>query len=233
MSCTAMSGKGLCHGHSAISPAGLHCRSAKLSNAVEVSLAQADPAFKAILVQIPGCVEQGSEIADVSTYEQKHKVSVCCVCPCLTRSRLKVHPSGYYLPKLRRRLSAREAGRLQGWPLKLLDKLLTRFGPQQVGGALGDGMSINVLSKVLLAALVAIGELSAEEGRAREICGAQTIPWCLLPLLTRQCSPHRTFEEIGPWWYPGMERLQQLTLQLLRCRVGKKSCAMVRGLTLH
>ena len=80
-----------------------------------------------------------------------------------------MHPSGYYLPKLRRRLSAREAGRLQGWPPKLLDKLLTRFEPQQVGGALGDGMSINVLSKVLLAALVAIGELSAEEGRARDL----------------------------------------------------------------
>ena len=112
--------------------------------------------------------EEGSEIADVSTYEQKHGEEIWvkpyildvasspkfrsaqpCVCPRLTRSRLKVHPSGYYLPKLRRRLSAWEAGRLQGWPPKLLDKLLTRFEPQQVGGALGDGMSINVLSKVL------------------------------------------------------------------------------------
>ena len=74
------------------------------------------------------------------------------VCPCLTYTRLK--ESGYYIPKLKRRLSCDEAGRLQGVPSKVLSAMKAmaiekNLPKTAVDAALGDAMSVNVLMLVL------------------------------------------------------------------------------------
>ena len=84
-------------------------------------------------------------------------------CPCLTRSRLKTSPTGFFIPKLRRRLSVAEAGKLQGWPTALLKDLQNNFSDSELGAALGDAMSVNVLGKVLIQCLVSIGAVSPED----------------------------------------------------------------------
>ena len=94
----------------------------------------------------------------------KHRVS-----PCLTRSRCKAR--GYYVPRLARRLSVEEFSQLQGIPVsicrnmvrKLLaehanDKRFTQARCEnEVAAAFGDGMSLNVLQRVLSRALAASG----------------------------------------------------------------------------
>ena len=130
----------------------------------------------------------GEEIVDIKNYEEayeKDKVwkkpyildvqssskfqSARCHCaPCLTFSRFKNSTCGYYIPALCRRLSIFEAGRLQGMPDSLMTGLLSKHQPQNIGAALGDGMSINVLRKVLLAALIAIGFLPEGDRLVRD-----------------------------------------------------------------
>ena len=85
------------------------------------------------------------------------------VCPCLTRSRLGANPCGYFIPKLNRRLSTWEAAGLQGFPYALVQSLIDATSEQQVRQALGDSMSVNVLSKVMLSCLYAIGKIQSVE----------------------------------------------------------------------
>ena len=117
----------------------------------------------------------GKEVADLSMYTEKFGEDVlhqnCIldvarsarwasfktgVCPCLTRSRLKLDPIPFYIPRLSR-LHLGEAARLQGVPRVVAKKLTKGTSRKILGSGLGDGMSINVLSKVLLAALHCIG----------------------------------------------------------------------------
>ena len=100
-------------------------------------------------------IQQQQYILDVHA-SKKFQSTKRYVCPCLTRSRLKVAGTGYYIPKLQRRLSFQEAARFQGWPDQLIDSMQQKFTDQVIGGALGDSMSINVLAKVLLRALRSI-----------------------------------------------------------------------------
>ena len=106
-------------------------------------------------------IQQQQYILDVHS-SKKFQSAKRYVCPCLTRSRLKVAPTGYYIPKLNRRLSIQEAARLQGWPDQLIDSLQEKITDQVIGGALGDSMSINVLAKVLLQALLSINFIEHE-----------------------------------------------------------------------
>ena len=87
-------------------------------------------------------------------------------CPCLIRTRCSA--DGYYLPKQLRRLTSVECGRLQGVPRALVDAMETfllqkgkcetpELARKHVMAALGDGMSINVLMRVLLRALPVAG----------------------------------------------------------------------------
>ena len=76
---------------------------------------------------------------------------------------LKTKEVGYYLPALKRRLSIEECGRLHGIPLKLMKEILKPEDPTHVGAGIGDGMSINVLCKVLLPALYAVGLVSKRD----------------------------------------------------------------------
>ena len=65
---------------------------------------------------------------------------------CLTRTRCK--QSGYYIPKLLRRLSPVEMAKLQGLPLAVANPLLATANDLAAGSfeeAVGDAMSINVL----------------------------------------------------------------------------------------
>ncbi|CAK9074935.1 Modification methylase SsoII (M.SsoII) (Cytosine-specific methyltransferase SsoII) [Durusdinium trenchii] len=126
----------------------------------------------------------GDELADLSHYENKYGRNAIWekpyvldigaskkfqsahvgVAPCLTRSRLYQDASGFYIPKLRRRLNVGEAAKLQGWPRKLTKLLVRGTSGKIVGGALGDGMSINVLAKVILAALECVGFIDMGSG---------------------------------------------------------------------
>ena len=140
--------------------------------------------------------EEGSEIADVSTHEQKHGEEIWVkpyildvasspkfrsaqprVCPCLTRSRLKVHPSGCYLPKPGGRPAARLAPQVAR---QVADAVWSSASRRRAWGWCVHQR----FEQGVAGSLSSIGE--------REMCGR-----CPLPLLTRQCSPHRTFEEIG------------------------------------
>ncbi len=104
-------------------------------------------------------------ILDVGASEAfRHGQRGCC--PCLTRARLGGKLFGYYIPKLRRRLSLLEASRLQGVPDEVCKTMLTAVGAEgKVGQALGDMMSINVLMRLLPRALEAAGLLSPGEVR--------------------------------------------------------------------
>lgn len=106
-------------------------------------------------------------ILDVASSEgfQSAKVGMC---PCLTKSRLAAKGTGFYIPVLKRRLSLVEAGKLQGLPSSLVSDLLRTQTERSVGAAIGDGMSMNVLCKVLLAALTATGLVESHFAQAAD-----------------------------------------------------------------
>ena len=125
----------------------------------------------------------GSEKAPLPFYEEKHGPNIWKedtvldigasakwqskmnnLCPCLIRTRCL--QKGYYLPKQLRRLDGVECARFQGIPAAIFEKMMaavqrkTSFSTpeaaeKQVMGALGDSMSINVLMRLLPAALQA------------------------------------------------------------------------------
>ena len=103
---------------------------------------------------------QGNYVLDVGSSAgwQSAKEGVC---PCLTRTRLGSNPPGYFIPQLNRILSTEEAAALQGFPVALVKPLVQATSEQIVRKALGDSMSINVLSKVMLACLRAIGKIES------------------------------------------------------------------------
>ena len=108
-------------------------------------------------------------ILDVGSSQKFSSIPRQRVCPCLTRTRCK--SKGYYVPRLRRMLTVEECSLLQGVPQQVCRHLVQSLvddpnkkrkrSPTQaendVAGALGDGMSINVLMRVLRAALLASG----------------------------------------------------------------------------
>ena len=112
-------------------------------------------------------VRQGPYVLDVGSSEAFQSAKKYVV-PCLTRSRLKGKQTGFFVPKLDRRLTVREAGRLQGWPEQMLNSLLKSFDESTVGASLRDAMSINVLGKNLLECMVSLGHVSREEAAARD-----------------------------------------------------------------
>lgn len=98
-------------------------------------------------------------VLDVGSSAKFQNVSVN-VSPCLTKTRLK--QGAYYIPKLKRRLLCSEAGRLQGLPAAVIQAMeavaTTKSLPARtVDEAIGDAMSINVLTLVLRHALDASG----------------------------------------------------------------------------
>eukprot|EP00438_Fugacium_kawagutii_P029611 Skav235425 [mRNA] locus=scaffold924:581231:582244:+ [translate_table: standard] len=140
--------------------------------------------------------ERGNEVLNISTYEQKYGKEVwkhpyildvnaskryqsarCCVCPCLTYSRLNMATPGYYIPALKRRINLLECGRLQGMPDDLMHYLKKNIADDKdIGAALGDGMSVNVLSKVLTSVLISIGTF-AESHRGEAEHWREGRPW--------------------------------------------------------
>lgn len=83
-----------------------------------------------------------------------------CLCLLMVRAPRSM---GYWISKLSRKTTLYELAGLQGLPRLVLEKMLsTSLGPSAIGGALGDAMSINVLMRVLAAALYASGLV--EEG---------------------------------------------------------------------
>lgn len=92
------------------------------------------------------------DVAASARYQ--HALTNCS--PCLTKTRCQQY--GYYIPKLRRRLSLREMARLQGLPAPVTDALLqTALRTRSLEEAIGDAMSINVLQTALRHLLDAAG----------------------------------------------------------------------------
>ena len=94
-------------------------------------------------------------VLDVGSSE-KFQSAVHNATPCLTRTRLSQR--GYYIPKLQRRLLPEEAAALQGIPSQVFASMVaaaTDFNipSNAVAGSLGHGMSINVLTSVLMKGL--------------------------------------------------------------------------------
>ena len=85
------------------------------------------------------CFDAGATLKCVSCLKGK--------CPCLTHSR----PGGPYLPRLRRFLTLREHGALQGLPSGAILYMQEACNGDEraVRAALGDAMSLLVLMKVL------------------------------------------------------------------------------------
>ena len=80
--------------------------------------------------------------------------------PCLTRTGMKGKEAGYYIPRLFRRLNSVEGVRLQGILSHLAAPMVKATSDSVVRAACGDSMSLNVLGKVILATLVAIGKVA-------------------------------------------------------------------------
>lgn len=88
----------------------------------------------------------------------QHAMTNCC--PCLTYTRLK--SNGYYIPKLKRRITTIEAGRFQGVPSKVVASMMAKAEKAKlpactVRAAIGDAMSLNILTLVLRRGLGAVG----------------------------------------------------------------------------
>ena len=114
------------------------------------------------------------------------------LCPCLTKSRLA--SAGFYIPKLKRRLLLTEAARLQGLPKQVVTAMSReaekRKWPQHtVEGAIGDGMTINVVGLVIRRALRAAGWREA---------GASKDFWLHCPKDSCSCLNDRLFDKYGP-----------------------------------
>lgn len=98
-------------------------------------------------------------VLDIGASEKfQHALTNCC--PCLTYSRLK--SNGYYIPKLKRRITTIEAGRFQGVPSKVVAAMMAKAEKAKlpactVRAAIGDAMSLNILTLVLRRGLGAVG----------------------------------------------------------------------------
>ena len=78
--------------------------------------------------------------------------------PCLTRAR--AGSGGFFLANYGRMMTLQEIGALQGWPSDWILKMLDAHNaPVALGHALGDGMSLSVLQRILPRALWCAGML--------------------------------------------------------------------------
>ena len=94
--------------------------------------------------------------------------------PCLTKTRLQ--QAGYYIPKLRRRLLLQEAAALQGLPSQVLQAMsraaeVHGLSPQTIAGSIGDAMSINVLTQVVMAGMTCAGMAKFSSNPWRNVSG--------------------------------------------------------------
>ena len=120
----------------------------------------------------------------------QHPLRNCC--PCLTKSRCKEH--GYYIPKLRRRLTPVEMGKLQGLPTAVIEGLMRTetASARAFEQAVGDGMSINCVQSVIRRALDAAGLTSL--GSSKDYWLQCPAPKChqLADSLWRMCGDNNT-----------------------------------------
>lgn len=80
-------------------------------------------------------------------------------CPCITKAR--GGQKGFYLLKRNRFLTVPEMGALQGWRREWIDVMLGVDGSEKkLGEAFGDGMSLNILQRLLPRALYTVGLIS-------------------------------------------------------------------------
>lgn len=89
-------------------------------------------------------------VVDVQASE-KFQAVLHNAAPCLTKTRCK--QNGFYCPKLRRRLTSMEIGKLQGLPKSIITAMLreskTSLPKRSFEEAVGDAMSVNVLQTML------------------------------------------------------------------------------------
>ena len=158
----------------------LHCGHQSRCQEGKIQVAQGDQIFQILAEFFLETSKRGEEKMNLRNYEEKygkntiwndayvldvgsshgfqsaapHKV------PCLTRTRMKGKETGYYIPRLFRRLNSVEGVRLQGILSHLAAPMVKATSDSVVRAACGDSMSLNVLGKVILATLVAIGKVA-------------------------------------------------------------------------
>ena len=120
---------------------------------------------------------------------------------------------------MNRRLSTEEAAALQGFPVALVKPLVQATSEQIVRKALGDSMSINVLSKVMLACLRAIGKIESVGPQSTCDCKQSTCPKCGALRLTCLCC----LEDASSWpasLSQGATSSSEFILSCVRSRLG-------------
>jgi DNA (cytosine-5)-methyltransferase 1 len=81
-------------------------------------------------------------------------------CPCITATRAA--QGGYYITNQRRMTDTEELGRLQGWPTPYIRRMLSSgVAHKHIGHAIGNGMSLNVVYRLLPRVLLAAGLVDA------------------------------------------------------------------------
>ena len=96
-------------------------------------------------------------IVDTASSEKFSIAMAGCV-PCITKSRGRT--SGHWICKLNRYTTLPEVAALQGLPRSILDRMMaTSQSPGDIGAAIGDAMSINVVMRVSALALASAGLL--------------------------------------------------------------------------
>lgn len=94
-------------------------------------------------------------VVDTSSSEQFSVAMEGCV-PCITKSRGRT--GGHWICKLNRYTTLLEMAALQGLPKSILDRMMqTSQSPGDIGAAIGDAMSINVVMRVSALALASAG----------------------------------------------------------------------------
>jgi DNA (cytosine-5)-methyltransferase 1 len=86
------------------------------------------------------------------------------VSPCITRSRYQ----GHWITNRRRRMNKAEMFRLQGMNPS---KFVSVVSDQDLGQQIGNAMSVNVIERILVRALIAAGLAPKEQVRDRSECG--------------------------------------------------------------
>lgn len=92
---------------------------------------------------------------------------------------------GFWIDNLKRWTNIYELAAFQGWPKSWADDLLQAAPAATVGGALGDGMSLNVIMRVLGEALYCSGLL---ESRPEDI-------WAQIPYRANVSLPNELYKK--------------------------------------
>ena len=119
-------------------------------------------------------------------------------CPCITATRGA--QGGYFITSRNRLTTMVELARLQGWPTEVADRLVATKMPNKVlGKALGNGMSVNVVVRLLPRVLWAAGLLPERMSDVWKTYSKKTIKALVMPddMYGQACKKAKTTPSAG------------------------------------